>query len=119
MKINPKEIFIYALVGLTLAVLVNNVAELDVPFLNSIERAIVPPSERGYKGDKKTFDYSNPEGSAFGISEECKRAKTSGDTKILLRSKIKEAKKDKDAYALEALTEQLKQLEDAERQACE
>ena len=118
MNIQPKEMLIYSMVALTLAVVVNNVAELDIPFLNKIERAIIPPSERGLKSGKKHFDYSNTENSAFDISPECKRIKTRGDAKTILRSKIREAKRAKDTYLTRELEEQLAEIEDAERQAC-
>ena len=118
MNFNPKEVAIYAVVGLTLAVVVNHVADLNISFLSTIERSIVPASSRGLKGVKHRFDYSNTEDSAFELSADCKRLKTSGDKKIMIREKIKEAKRAKDHYQVEQWEERLREVEDDERQAC-
>ncbi|MDH5510458.1 MAG: hypothetical protein OEZ32_08890 [Nitrospinota bacterium] len=119
MNFQPKEIAIYAVVGLTMAVVVNNVADLNIPFLNSIERSILPDSSRGLKGEKGRYDYSNTEDSAFEIKADCKRLKTSGDRKIMIREKIKEAKRAKDSYLVEEWEARLREVEDEVRQACD
>ena len=118
MNFQPKEVAIYAVVGLTMAVVVNNVAELNIPFLNSIERSVMPDSSRGLKGEKGRFDYSNTEDSAFDVSEDCKRKKTSGDRKIMIRKKISAARSANDSYLAEEWEERLREVEDEERQAC-
>lgn len=119
MNFQPKEVAIYALVGLTMAVVVNRVAELNIPFLSAIERSIVPDSSRGLKGEGRRFDYSNTEDSAFERDPDCKRKKTSGDRKIMIRKKISDARAANDSYQVEQWEERLREVEDAERQACD
>ena len=118
MSFGPKDLIIYTLVGLTLAVIVNSAAGLNNPFLNSIERAIVPPSQRGLKNDKKHFDYTSSQGATTELSDECMRYKTKGDSKTIVRAALREAISQKDTYRQRELEEQLRDMENAEREAC-
>ena len=118
MNLSIKELLIYGVCGLTAAVLINNVAELDVPFLNKIERAIVPESERGLKGGAKHFDYTSSDGASAELNPECARFKTKGDAKTILRKQLRDARSSGDEYAIEELEQKLEEIENEEREAC-
>lgn len=103
-----KDIILYTVFLLTIAMAVNHYGELNIGFLNEIQATIFP----GLDEEEDEFSYYTP----YGCSDP---SKVSGDSKIILRDRITKAKLDRDFDKVEQLQEQLNQIIQRELASCE
>ena len=125
MHISPKDIVVYGVVLVSLAVVANHYARLNIPALAPLERMVFPTEPPKphfqYGGDNDTTiktPFKGSSSSSGAGSAKCVRAKTTGDTKSAIRNALKDAKARKDTYAVRELEEKLKDIELQEREAC-
>jgi hypothetical protein len=113
MEISFKDLAVYCIIALTLAVGVNHYAKLNIAALMPIEQAMFPGTQA-----TKHFDYGASKGASTSMKPECARLKTTGDVKTRLRENLRDAKTKKDSYKVREIEEKLRQIENAEREAC-
>lgn len=115
MQIGPRDIIIYSIFGLTVALAVNFYGELNIPIINKIQEVLIPGLNDDILNEDSGGSYSySPAGSRGG----CDAAKVFGDAKYQLRTHIKAAKKKGDLQQERELKERLEMVKEQERNAC-
>ena len=124
MQFSPKDIILYGIVLVSLAVIANHYARLNIPILDPLDKMVFPTEPPKphfqYGGDNDTTIKTpfKGTGSSSSSSSNCQRSKTTGDAKNAIRKSIKEAKEKKDTYTVRELEERLKEIEQQEKEAC-
>ncbi|VAX25134.1 hypothetical protein MNBD_NITROSPINAE04-388 [hydrothermal vent metagenome] len=111
MNIGPKDIILYAICGLTLALAANYYGDLNIPIINKIQNTLIPGLGEDTKGP---YSYG-PEGGLAG----CDNAKVFGDAKRQLRKMIEAAKSQGDLQLETDLKQRRSSIEEQERQSCQ
>jgi len=115
MRIGVKDVILYTIFGVTIAMAVNHYGELNIPFINALEETLLPSSiSEDYDESSDEFDYGD-----FTEKAGCNRAKTSGDSRVLLHQRLKNAKNAKDWEKVKEIEEIFARLDEGEREACE
>lgn len=103
-----KDIILYAVFLLTIAMAVNHYGELDIRFLNEVQSIVFP----GLSEEEDEYSYYTPSGCTDP-------SKVAGDSKIILRDRITKAKLERDFDKVEQLQEQLNQIIQRELASCD
>ncbi len=116
MNLGFKDILIYGVLALAVALGANHYLDLNIKPLDDLEHAL---SGSGSSSDSSSSNYSlgnNDYGST--TDEECARSKVSGDARMMTRKAIAQAKEDKDMDKLAELEEKWEEMDRQDREAC-
>ena len=118
MNISFSDIVMYGVLTLVVALGANHYLDLNISALNDIQEIF---SGSGRRATDDALYNSSPGGSDYRSSTDadCKRAKVGGDSRMMLRKAIAEAKKDRDMDRLSELEDNWENMERRDREACE
>ncbi len=115
MRIGIKDVILYTIFGVTIAMVVNHYGELNIPFINALEETLLPSSISGDSDES----YDEFDTGGFPEKAGCDRAKTSGDSRVLMHQRLKNAKNAKDWEKVQEIEEAFARMDEREREACE
>lgn len=111
MQLGIKDLIIYIIFALTIALAANYYGDLNIPVINKIQAVLIPGLGENTKGP---YSYG-PEGGLAG----CDKAKVFGDAKRQLRKMIEAAKSQGDLQLETDLKQRRSAIEAQERQSCQ
>ncbi|HEB73506.1 MAG TPA: hypothetical protein ENI77_12930 [Nitrospirae bacterium] len=116
MQIGIKDLIIYIIFALTLALAANYYGDLNIPIINKLQGALIPGLGKDIYGENAGGRYSyTPKGGLPG----CDKAKVFGDAKRQIRERIKAAKSQGNRQLELDLKQRQSEIEEQGRQSCQ
>jgi len=118
MRIGFNEVALYGIFTLTIALGVNHFGGLNIGFLNSIQRLVIPTTEDVERvGTIADYSIKSPDTVTYEEAN-CPKTKIFVDQTVTLRKKMRRAKRTGNMDMLKDLELRLNELEEREREAC-